>query len=228
MILGLSHPLREGIPCWPGDPPYAAEVVAEPAQDGYLLRRILLGEHTGTHVNTPGTFFPGGKSTADYPAAHWVRPGLCIRFTPGNPDERFATDQLLAWETLNGRVPPGTVVLLDTGWERFWNDPERYLGIDDAGTPHFPGFDPECARVLVEERRVAGLGIDTHGVDGGNDPEFRVNRLVLGRDGIVLECLAGLGALPEGLFTLIIGALPLEGGSGAPAAVLAFVGDPVG
>jgi kynurenine formamidase len=85
----------------------------------------------------------------------------------------------------------------------------------------FAAFGTQTARFLFDERQIAGVGIDTHGVD--DDDTFAVNRLVLARNGIVLENLAHLEQLPPVGTTVVIGRLMLRGGTGAPVAVTAFV-----
>ncbi|MEP0858635.1 hypothetical protein [Trichocoleus sp. DQ-U1] len=67
------------------------------------------------------------------------------------------------------------------------------------------------------------MGIDTHGVDPGQDETFSTNRLVLKKAGIVLENLTNLDRLSPTGTTLVIGILRLRGGSGTPVSVLAFV-----
>ena len=70
---------------------------------------------------------------------------------------------------------------------------------------------------------IAGLGIDTHGVDPGRDSSFAVSKLLLEQPRIVLANLAGLDQLPPTGTTLVIGILRLRGGSGSPASVIALI-----
>ena len=57
----------------------------------------------------------------------------------------------------------------------------------------------------------------------GQDERFATNTQVLGRNGIVLECLTGLDRLPPTGTTLVLGILRLKDGSGTPLSVMAFV-----
>jgi kynurenine formamidase len=66
------------------------------------------------------------------------------------------------------------------------------------------------------------VGIDTHGVDSGQDTNFTINRLLLERSLIVIENLTNLDQLPPQGTTLIIGILRLSGGSGSPAGIMAL------
>lgn len=113
--------------------------------------------------------------------------------------------------------------ILDTGWQEKWGDDRAFFNRDDRGICHFPGLGTAATKFLLEERLIAGVGTDTHGVDPGQDESFAVNTLVLAQQRIVLENLANLDQLPAVGITLVIGILPLLGGSGSPVSVLAFV-----
>ena len=120
-------------------------------------------------------------------------------------------------------MPRGSAALFRTGWDAFADDHERYMG--PAGDLHFPGVSEEAALLLVEQRGVAGVGIDTLGIDPGNVSEFSVHRHATLLHGVWnLECLVNLDQVPPVGALLIVGALPLAGGSASPARVLALIG----
>ena len=202
------------------------ETVAQISGQGYYLRRLCLGEHSSTHMNSPASFHQGGLSIDAYVAESLVVPAVVIDVrdrTESSPDYCLTCEDLQDWEREFGVVPTGSVVLLYTGWQDRWDRLEEFFNQDDSGRFHFPGFGPEAARFLLEQRQVAGTGIDTHGVDGGQDETFAVNRLVLEQPRIVLENLTNLDQLPATGATLVIGILRLKGGSGSPTSVLALV-----
>ncbi len=225
-VYALSHPIHPAIPCWAGDPPVEFTPVATLAQDGYYLRRFALGEHSATHMNAPSSFFDGGLGIEAYPPEALIVPAIAINVcaqAAGNPDYGLSEADVQAWEQQHGPIPQGCVVLLYTGWQARWPTPALFLNIDGAGVPHFPGFSPGVTQFLLAERAIAGVGIDTHGVDGGRDQTYATNRQVLAQRGIVLECLNHLDRLPPTGITLVIAPLALQGGSGSPATVFAFV-----
>ena len=106
-------------------------------------------------------------------------------------------------------------------------EPSEDLGQQDdkkAGADlHFPGFGIDAARFLLEQLGSAGLGIDTHGVDPGQDSGFAVSKLLLEQPRIILANLSSLDQLPPTGTTLVIGILRLQGGSGSPASVIALI-----
>ncbi len=225
-VVNLGHTIHPGMTGWPGDPPVVFEDAATLDREGYSLRRISLGEHTGTHLNAPASFHPGGATIDAYPAESLVRPAVVIDArtqAAGDADYLLTVDDLHAWENRHGAIPPGSLALLNTGWGQRWESGNDYLGIAADGAMRFPGFGLESAAFLLEQRGVAGIGIDTAGVDGGQDTTFAVNSLVLSEPRIVLENLTNLDLLPAVGSFLVIGALQLRDGGGSPASVLAFV-----
>jgi kynurenine formamidase len=225
-VIHLSHVIDTNIPQWPGDPQVEFTTIAEINNDGYYLRKLDIGEHSATHINAPKSFEHQGISIEQYSAQSLVVPAIVINICHQatlNPDYLLTIGDIQTWEQEYGLIPPSSVVLLYTGWQEKWSDHSAFFNQDAAGNMHFPGFGSVATQFLIEQRQVAGVGIDTHGVDSGQDNNFSTNRLVLTQPRIVLENLANLDQLPPTGTTLVIGILRLRGGSGSPAAVMAFV-----
>ncbi len=225
-VIHLSHVIDSNIPQWPGDPSIEFATIAELQQDGYYLRRFSLGEHSATHINAPNSFHSSGVGIDQYSPQSLVVPGIVIDIretTVINPDYALTIADVLAWEEQYGTISPGSVILLNTGWQNKWWDENAFFNRDTQGIMHFPGFNSDAIRFLLDERQIGGVGTDTHGVDPGKDNSFATNRLVLEEPRIVLENLTNLDQLPPKGTTLVIGILRLRDGSGSPAAVLALV-----
>ncbi len=225
-IIDLTHPIHPNIPIWPGDPATEFETVSHIEKDGYFLRKFSMGEHSGTHINAPNSFETAGPSIDSYTPQSLVLSGIAIDIREqslANPDYSLTVDDILTWEQQHKFIEPGNLVLLYTGWQAKWDDERAFFNQDDGGICHFPGFGKAVTQFLLEERSIAGIGTDTHGVDPGQDQSFAVNKLVLEKQRIVLENLANLDLLPAADFTLAIGILRLLGGSGSPVSVFAFV-----
>lgn len=225
-VVDLSHVITPGIPLWPGDPPVEFEAVADFETDGYHLRRFSIGEHSATHMNAPNSFHEGAAGIDAYTPESLVVPAVVIDIrqqAAANADYQLTKADILAWEERFGPITDGSLVILFTGWQEKWGDAAAFFNEDDAGSMHFPGFSGAATEFLLRDRKIAGVGIDTHGVDPGQDEEYATNTQVLAQQGIVLENLTNLQELPAIGTTLVIGLLRLEGGSGSPVSVLAFV-----
>jgi kynurenine formamidase len=225
-IVDLTHSIHPNIPIWPGDPATEFATVSQIEPEGYFLRKFSMGEHSGTHMNAPNSFYSEGASIDSYTAQSLVVPAIAIDIRDkslGNPDYTLTIDDVLNWEQQHRFIEPGNIIILYTGWQEKWDDEGAFFNRDDRGICHFPGFSKSVTQFLLKERLIAGVGTDTHGVDPGQDESFAVNQLVLEKQRIVLENLENLDQLPAADITLVIGILRLLGGSGCPVSVLAFV-----
>jgi hypothetical protein len=224
-VIHLSHLIDTDIPKWPGDPPVEFASVAEIQDDGYYLRRFSLGEHSATHINAPNSFYVNGVSVDKYLGSSLILPAVVINICKQaavDSDYVLTVSDIQTWETQFGQIPAGNLVILYTGWQEKWSNQKAFFNQDIQGKMHFPGFSQEATEFLITHRQIAGVGIDTHGVDSGQDSNFTINRLLLKRSLIVIENLTNLDNLPPQGTTLIIGILRLKGGSGSPAAIMAL------
>jgi kynurenine formamidase len=117
-------------------------------------------------------------------------------------------------------------VLLRTGWSGRWPDVKAYLGDDtpgDASRLRFPGYGEDGARLLVEGRRAAALGVDTASIDYGRSTDFIVHRVAAAQQIAGLENLTNLDQVPAAGATVIALPIKIEGGSGGPVRVVAIV-----
>lgn len=226
-VVDLSQSLGPGAVLWPRTAPLAATQVSAIEAEGSYARRIDTPEHAATHLDAPAHFVSDGVTTDRIPAERLVVEGAVLDVADrcaADPDFRLEANDLSALERRDGEIPEGAAVLLRTGWEEHLADPARYLGGEEEGNLHFPGFGESAARVLID-RGVVGLGIDTVSVDAGSAKTFPVHHATLPAGLWHLEGLVNLDRLPPRGFTVFVGALALEDGSGTPARVLALLRD---
>ncbi|SDQ36446.1 cyclase family protein [Quadrisphaera sp. DSM 44207] len=192
---------------------------------------IRTGEHTGTHLDAPSHWVTGrdGDSVDRVPPRRLVGPAVVVDVTAqaqADPDFLLEPEHLLAWEDEHGPLPDGGWVLLRTGWSARAHDAAPFLNADEQG-PHTPGPSAAAARWLAQERAVAGLGVETVGIDagaaGGFEPPFPAHHFLLGADRYGLTQLRHLDQLPARGAVLVVAPLPIVGGTGSPARVYALV-----
>lgn len=227
-IIDLTHALNEKNPYWPGDKyePFRLRTIATIEQDGVLSKAFSMPEHCGTHLDAPNHFEKGQPSVDRIALKDLVGPGVVIDVSAEatrDADFMLEAEHVRAWEAKHGRVPEGAIVLLCTGWSRFWTNYPRYKNQDPMGKLHFPGYSKAAARLLVAERKARGLGIDTLSIDRGLSRDFAVHHVVNAAGRYGLENVANLDRLPPRGFHVIVAPLKIETGSGGPARILAVL-----
>ena len=233
-LVDLTHPFSEETIYWPTEEGFVHEIgFRGRTERGYYYEahRFRAAEHGGTHVDAPIHFAEGAAPVDRIPLERLVAEGVRVDVRDAcerDRDPAVTRAELEAFEAAHGRIPPGSIVLLDTGFARFWPDRASYLGTAGRGAEaaaalHFPGLSAEAARWLAEERRIAAVGIDTASIDPGPSRDFSAHQ-VLGAHGVpAFENLANLEALPPRGFRVLALPMPIAGGSGAPLRAVAVL-----
>ncbi len=232
-LVDLGHAYNDRTLYWPTSPSHfqLKQLSFGETDGGWFYSAYLLctPEHGGTHLDAPKHFAATGLGADAMPLDQLIAPGIVIDVSDQaarDPDYRLSVADVDEFEASHGKIAPGTIVLLRTGWSRFWPDAKRYLGDDtpgDASHLHFPSYGAEAAKLLVETRQVALLGVDTASIDYGASSDFPVHRISGASDVGGLENLTGLDQLPPTGFTVLALPMKIEGGSGGPARVVALV-----
>lgn len=232
-LVDLSHSYGPETVYWPTSPTaFIKEELDYGISEGgwfYSSYSVCTPEHGGTHIDAPLHFAEGGISTEKIPLENLLAPAIVIDVSgkaAADRDYRLTVEDVSEFEAAHGKIAPGTIVLLRTDWSRHWPDTLAYLGDDtpgDATKLRFPGYGEAATRILVEQRGVAMLGIDSASIDYGKSQDYIAHRVGASRGVSNLENLAHLDRLPP--TGSIILALPMKiaGGSGGPVRVVALV-----
>lgn len=186
-------------------------------------------EHGGTHLDAPIHFAANGRTADLIPLRQLVAPAVVIdvtSHTTSDADYRLTADDIRAWESQHGRIEPGTIVLLRTGWGSRYGNRKAYFGDDTPGAVdnlHFPSYGEEAARLLVGERHVAAIGVDTPSIDYGQSKNFIVHQVANGADVPGFENVAHLEQVPERGAWVIALPMKIAKGSGGPLRIIAAV-----
>jgi len=232
-IVDLSWPFDERTLYWPNSPSgFELKQLAHgrtPAGFFYSSNSFCTPEHGGTHLDAPIHFAEGKRAADQIPVRELIAPAAVIDVSDraaANPDYRLTAEDVRAWESRNGRIEPGTIVLLRTGWGRRYPDRKAYFGDDRSGATdnlHFPSYGADAARVLVIDRRVAAPGVDTASIDYGQSRDFIVHQIANGADVPGLENVASLERVPERGAWVIALPMKIAGGSGGPLRIVAVL-----
>jgi kynurenine formamidase len=224
-VLDLTHVVTPDFPVFPGDRRFESREWRLLERHGYAQHELRFSEHTGTHLDAPAHFFADGATAETIAADRLVVPLAVVSIAERaahDHDALVTPDDLLAWEARHGRMPAGAVVAMHSGWAARLPDGAAYLNQDAAGVMHTPGFGAEAAELLVHEREVAGIAVDTLSLDRGASSDYEAHRVVLGAGRYGLENVAGLALLPPAGATLVVGGPKHRGATGGPARLLAL------
>jgi arylformamidase len=219
-LIDLSHPLHEGMLTFPGlnHPRTEVTQLARHGVEGRATRRLVLGTHTGTHLDAPLHFIEGGGSIDQVPLSTLVGPAVVVDLGPAGPLEEISRERLAA--AAGGRLRHPRV-LLRFGWS------QRFGRMDFYTESPFLARDA-CTWLVQQGAALVGMDVpspDDPRLGHGSEEDSPNHHILLGAGVILLEYLNDLERIsaPE----VFLAALPLRvrGADGAPARVIAIEGD---
>lgn len=192
-IVDLSHPIRAGLVTYPGlpAPTIAPHLTREGSRAKYApgtefaMDILTMIGNTGTYLDSPFHRYAEGPDLAGLELSTLVG----LRAEVFHLEDSWTPDRRgIRPETLADRDVRGAAVLLHTGWDRWFGQPEYA-----HGAPYLTG---EGAQWLIDAGAVL-VGIDSLNIDdtesGGERP---AHSLLLGAGVHVVEHLTNLGSLP--------------------------------
>ena len=202
-LLDVSVPLASGMPAFPGNPAFELQPVKRIADGGSSnVSRLVLGTHTGTHVDAPRHFIDDGTSVDALPLELLLGRARVVEI----PRRGAIGAEDLAAAGLREDLR----VLLKTSNSALWNS--------DAFHDDYTHVTEEGARYLVEQG-VKVVGIDYLSIEQFRKPGAPAHRMLLANGVIIIEGLNLADAEP-GMYEMFCLPLPITGGDGAPARVV--------
>lgn len=230
-LVDLTYAFDEKTIYWPTAKPFQwhKDVWGNRA-DGkwYSSATFTTSEHGGTHLDSPIHFSQGGTTLEQIPVSRFVGPARVIDISRNCAADRnyeLSPADIGAYEKTHGALGASDIVLIRTGWGRFWPDRKLYLGDDtpgDASRLSFPGIGAAAARILAS-RHVSGVGIDTASLDFGRSTDFPAHRILNEANIFGLENVAHLERLPAHGATVFALPVKVTGGTGGPVRIIAIL-----
>ena len=172
-------------------------------------RKIVLGTHTGTHIDAPRHFVEGGKTVENIPLDILVGPSLIIDFSHLEKYHEITVAEVK--EKLNGRSHQRILFRFD--WSDYIKTPEYYIS--------HPFLSEDAAQYLVD------IGVQLIGMDSpmpdnpkngkGTANDSPVHKILLGNGTVILEYLTNLSSITNEVVELVVAPLKIKDGDGAPA-----------
>lgn len=252
-VYDLSHSMHPGMTHHPNHPPFAFSLtkahgdIMYPEGISASSEMISLGGHVGTHIDalshvsrdgmvcgsfsivdnqsyTEGMGEQSIDSMAPVIATGHLLDVATLFGREVTPDDEVGADELEKWFSEHPTPEQGSVVLVRFGWDRYWSEIGKYLGIADG----VPGVTLSGAEWL-SERGILATGADTIAYEkyppyGGLATDVHVHLLV--EQGVpIMEALHLVELADAECWEFLFIAVPMKirGGTGSPIRPLAVV-----
>jgi kynurenine formamidase len=233
-IIDLSHPYDSTTIYWPTEKGFEFQKGFRGITPGgffYTANSFCSPEHGGTHIDAPIHFYEGRNTVDVIPLEQLIGRGIVVDVSAKcaeNPDYRVSVEDFAEWERRHGRIPDGAIMLVRTGFGRYWPDRMQYMGTDELGPDavaklHFPGLHPDAAKWILQNRSIKAIGLDTPSIDYGQSTLFESHVTLFEKNVPAFENVANLDRLPAKGFTIIALPMKIAGGSGGPLRIIAVL-----
>ena len=173
-IIDLSHPYKMGMTLFPGTPPMDIKQIAQIDEGGYRVTDFHSIVHTGTHCDAPAHCLKGARTMDEIPLNEFV--GYAVIVDVNVDDEKEIKADVLK----NYDIKPGDIVLLHTGYSKYWNT-DKY--VDDS-----PYLSEGMAQALVD-LKIKAIGMDFISPDKVEDNTAPVHKIFMRNNVHIIENL---------------------------------------
>lgn len=215
-IVDLTYPIHEGMTTFPSHwhPVVEVSILGRHGIENRETRKVVLGTHTGTHLDAPRHFIPGGETADMLSLDTLIGPAFVLDFSNSHPLQEL--DMKDFKRQLGSRRPERLIMRFD--WSDHWGKMKFY-------TDH-PFISQDAAQWLVD-RGVRLLAMDTPQPDNpahgsGNEPDSPNHKILLGKGVILVEYLCNLKELRQLDIELIVLPLKILDGDGSPVRCVAL------
>lgn len=205
-LVDLTHTITTSMPAWQGTASFSVNIIKDYHQ-GYRTQHFSISSNAGTHMDAPSHFKESGEMIDDIPLNHLVVPANVINVS-AKADEKYrvSVEDITEFEEQHGLIPENSLVIVNTGWYKRWEEPQKYRNLDTSNVMQFPGLKVDAIQMLID-RGIVGLAIDTLSPDG-NDTQFPGHKLLLQANKYIIENIANLDAMPPTGASVV--ALPMK------------------
>jgi len=201
-VYDVTVPLAPGMPVYPGDPPFEIEPVQRLGSAPFSLSRMSLATHTGTHVDAPAHFVPGGATIDSLPPEILIGKARVV--------------EILARERIER---------IDLEPQDLRDDLRILLKTRMSGQMLKPGFQEDHlylsgdAAAYLAQAGLKLVGFDYLSVDRYGAPDYPAHHALLEAGVVIVEGL-DLSEVEPGEYDMTCLPLRVAGGDGAPARVI--------
>ncbi|ABX12042.1 cyclase family protein [Nitrosopumilus maritimus] len=210
-IIDLTYSINEKMITYPSPwhPKVSLERLGKIEDVGRNTRKLVLGTHTGTHIDAPLHFIPDGNSIESIPLEKITGTVTILDFTNLKNNHPITKEELQD-KKISKRL------IFRFGWQKYWNTPNFYND--------YPFFTEDAANYLVSQG-VELIGYDTPSPDKSkqDDVDSPIHKIFLSNQIVLLEYLSNLDCVQnlEG-WSIVVAPMKIDGSDGSPSRVFIF------
>lgn len=202
-LLDVSVALAAGMPTYPGNPAFELQPIKRIVEGGSSNNsRLVLGTHTGTHIDAPRHFFDGAAGVDEV--------ALDLLLGRARVVEIQKRGGIVPQDLEAAGLREDLRVLLKTPNSALWNSPDFH--------EEYAHLTESAARYLVDQG-VKVVGIDYLSIEQFKKAGAPAHRALLSAGVVIIEGL-NLAEAEPGMYELYCLPLRIVGGDGAPARVV--------
>ncbi|EDO47895.1 predicted protein [Nematostella vectensis] len=114
---------------------------------------ISTAEHVATHIDAPNHLTNteeearNSKSIDQIPLDGLIGDAIVVNISAKaaiNPDAELTVEDLQEWEKQYGQIPDGAIMLMNSGWGKYWGNKEKFTGTktENSSLLHYPVRKP--------------------------------------------------------------------------------------
>lgn len=218
-LIDLSHQLSPAIPTWSSEQGFSLKTELDyqdcTTQTKFRVQSICMNAGIGTHMDAPAHCIKDGLTIAQIPLKDLMVLLIVINVADrADATYQFSVNDIAAFEKQYGIIPAASLVIVYTGWSKYWGDRQKY-----HNQHQFPSVSPAAAELLVA-RGIVGLGIDTLSPDCPRN-DHPVHQILLSAGKYIIENVAHADLVPAVGATALVFPLKIEGGTESPVRFVA-------
>lgn len=176
----------------------------------YILSRIDMSSHAGTHVELPFHHWKAGADAASFPIERLVGPAVVLNFSNKKNGEKITLDEVRIHDK---RIKEGDMVFIRTDMDKLFFDKKRWT--------EQPYLTVEAMDWLVAKKPCV-IGTDASGFEvPGTD--YQPNHLNMFQNNIAMvESATNLAAIGDERVMCFVLPLPIQGIDSCPVRIIAI------
>ena len=219
--IDLTHTLSSEIPSWDGSCGFTLTSETDykdcTPPDLFKTQRIESRAGMGTHMDAPAHCVEGAITIEKLELKNLITDCVVVDVSNVANEAYLVMPSVIeTFEKEHGTIPENAFVIFYTGWDKHWENSEKY-----RNDYKFPSIHADTAQLLLK-RNISGLGIDTLSSDTGLNG-FPVHRAILGAGKYLVENVANAKSLPPIGAKIFVMPIKVKDGTEAPIRLVAII-----